>query len=125
MPIGVDIEDINRFENKSQTFLDKIFSKGEQKYCSSKANPASHYAVRFCAKESVIKALNSMGLRQPEFNQIEIYHDENNCPKIRLLEGFLIKMPNCSEYNNLTIEVSLSHDKTKAVAFVTIVNGEK
>jgi len=109
--IGVDIEDIKRFKDKSQKFLDRIFTKDEQAYCLSKPNPASHFAVRFCAKEAVTKALNSMDIRQPQLNKIEIYHDENKCPKIKL---------SGKEYDNFTIEVSLSHEKTKAIAFVII-----
>lgn len=112
MSIGVDIEDITRFEGKNQEFLDRIFTKNEQEYCLSKASPASHFAVRFCAKEAVTKALNSMNIRQPRLNQIEVCHNENKCPKINL--------PDKPEYGNLKIEISLSHDKTKAIAFVTI-----
>lgn len=111
MAIGVDIEDIKRFENKSQEFLDRIYTKNEQEYCLSKPNPASHFAVRFCAKEAVIKALNSVGISHPRLNQIEIYHGENNCPKVRLLD---------KKDDSLTMQVSLSHDKTKAIAFVVI-----
>lgn len=111
MSIGIDIEDIERFENKSQRFLDKIFTKDEQKYCFLKQNPARHFAVRFCAKEAVIKALTSLNIKHPWFNKIEIYHD-NKYPKVRL--------PNTSEYADLKVEVSLSHDKTKAIAFVII-----
>ncbi len=112
MAIGVDIEDISRFENKPQNFLDRLYTKEEQEYCFSKPNPASHFAVRFCAKEAVIKALNSEGITHPQFNQIEIYHDNNKCPKIML--------PQDKCYANLSIDVSLSHDKTKAIAFVLI-----
>lgn len=111
MTVGVDIEEISRFENKSQEFLDRIYTKSEQEYCLAMAKPASHFAVRFCAKEAVTKALNSMNIKQPALNQIEIYHDGNKCPKIRLLS---------QEYDNLKIEVSLSHDRTKAIAFVII-----
>lgn len=111
MFIGVDIEDINRFEDKSQEFLDRIYTKSEQQYCFSKPNPASHFAVRFCAKEAVIKALNSMDIKHPRLNQIEVYHCENKSPQIKLLNNI---------DNKLTIQVSLSHDKTKAIAFVTI-----
>lgn len=111
MAIGVDIEDIERFENKSQKFLDRVYTKNEQEYCLSKALPASHFAVRFCAKEATIKALSPLGINKFPFNQIEIYNDERGCPKIRLLNEFS---------NKLTIEVSLSHDRTKAIAFVTI-----
>lgn len=114
MSIGVDIEDISRFEDKSDEFLDRIYTKSEQEYCLSKQNPASHFAVRFCAKEAVVKALNSMGINHPRLNQIEIYHGENKAPRIRFFDSL------ASKYENLTIEVSLSHDKTKAIAFVLI-----
>jgi len=113
MAIGVDIEDISRFEDKSQEFLDRIYTKSEQEYCLSKPNPASHFAVRFCAKEALIKALNSKDIAHPRLNQIEIFHWENKSPGIRILDP---------KYSNLTIELSLSHDKTKAIAFVTITS---
>lgn len=112
MAIGVDIEDIERFKNKSQEFLDRIFTKEEQKYCLSKVHPESHFAVRFCAKEAAIKALNSMGLEHPRLSRIEVYHVKNGCPKLRLPDEY--------HYKNLKIDVSLSHDKTKAIAFVTV-----
>lgn len=112
MAIGVDIEDINRFEGKSKAFLDRIFTKSEQEYCFSKANPPSHLAVRFCAKEAVIKALTALNLKSPRFCEIEVYHDENKFPKIKLNK--------IEDYHDLTIDVSLSHDKTKAIAFVLI-----
>ncbi len=112
MSIGVDIEDISRFKEKSQDFLDRIYTKNEQEYCLSKPDPAGHFAVRFCAKEATIKALNSMGIRHPRLAQIEVCHNGNKCP--------VIKLPRKGEYANLNIEVSLSHDKTKAIAFVTI-----
>ena len=111
MSIGVDIEDIKRFENKPQKFLDRVYTKGEQEYCLSKSLPAKHFAVRFCAKEALIKALNSLNLPHPDLNQIEIYHNERNCPQIRLLNN---------SDNKLTFQLSLSHDRTKAIAFVQV-----
>lgn len=112
MAIGIDIEDINRFENKSTKFLDRIYTKKEQEYCFSKSNPASHLAVRFCAKEALIKALTALEIKRPNFNEIEIFHGPNKNPKIHL--------PKDEKFNNLTIDVSLSHDRTKAIAFVTV-----
>jgi phosphopantetheine--protein transferase-like protein len=109
LSLGVDIEDIKRFENKSQRFLDRIYTKGEQEYCLSKKLPEKNLAVRFCAKEAVIKALSGLNIEHPPLNQIEIYHNENQVPQIRLL--------NKSD-NKLTFQVSLSHDRTKAIAFV-------
>ena len=110
MAVGVDIEDIERFKGKSEAFLNRIFTEKERQYCSSKSKSTEPYAVRFCAKEAVIKALNSMGIHQPEFKEIEIYNNENGCP--------FVKLP--KKYENFQVDVSLSHDKTKAIAFVVI-----
>jgi len=109
MSIGVDIEDIDRFKNKSQKFLDRIYTKNEQEYCLSKKIPAKHLAVRFCAKEAVIKALTGLKLKHPNLSDIEVYHNEDGVPQVRLLNNF---------YNGLTFDLSLSHDRTKAIAFV-------
>lgn len=108
--IGVDIEDIERFKDKSPEFLNRIFTDNEQKYCSGFLNPESHYAVRFCAKEAVIKALSSYGIKIVSYKDIEIFHDENKCPKVKILKH--IK-------EDITFNLSLSHDRTKAIAFVT------
>ena len=110
MTIGVDIEEISRFKGKSKDFIERIFTKYEIEYCSKFKNPESHYAARFCAKEAVIKALTPFGIHIAEYNLIEVLKDENNCPKIKILKDL---------DKNIDIEVSLSHDKTKAIAFVT------
>lgn len=115
MSIGVDIEDISRFKDKSKAFLDRIYTENEQAYCLSKALPAKHLAVRFCAKEAVIKALTPHGIKIAEYNKIEIVHGENQCPQVKLLKKIDKK---------LKFEISLSHDKTKAIAFVTVQEAE-
>ncbi len=109
MQIGVDIEDSNRFEYRSQHLLDRIFTKSEQEYCLAQAKPSQHFAGKFCAKEATIKALSQYGIKGVYLTDIETYHDKNNCPKIRLLKK--IK-------KHLHFKVSISHDKTKAIAFV-------
>lgn len=109
--IGVDIEDISRFENKTQEkdsyFLKRIYTKNELEYCFSNANPAKHLAARFCAKEAVVKALSGFTEKMPKYSEIEILKKENGAPFVNLL--------NCDE--NIEISVSLSHDREKAIAF--------
>ncbi len=60
---GIDIVEIHRIEaamdKHGGLFLDKLFGKEEQDYCSGKARPAVHYAGRFAAKEAVSKALGT------------------------------------------------------------------
>ncbi len=111
MTVGVDIEEISRFKDKSQHFYDKIFTKKEQEYCCSYKHPESHYAVRFCAKEAVIKAICALDMNPPFMSEIEVLK-EKEYPEIRL--------PKKNGYEKLKIDVSLSHDKTKAIAFVNI-----
>jgi len=111
MAVGVDIEDIERFRNKSDAFLNRIYTSKELEYCLKYSNPAPHLAVRFCAKEAVIKALTAVDIHISEYKNIEILNDENNVPKIKLLKNF---------DSNIHFELSLSHDKTKAIAFVTV-----
>ena len=107
MPIGVDIEDIERFRGKSTDFLERVFTPLELEYCNKFKNPESHLAVRFCAKEAVIKALTPFGIKIAEYNKIEIYFDDY--PKVRILKDL---------GKNINFDISLSHDKTKAIAFV-------
>ena len=62
MMIGVDLIEIDRVERalaRYPGFKDRCFTKAEQAYCDSRANPAQHYAARFAAKEAVGKALGS------------------------------------------------------------------
>lgn len=110
MAIGIDIEDISRFKDKPEAFIKRVFTVNEISYCTGYANPESHFAVRFCAKEAVIKALSGLDIKGVAISDIEIYLDKNNCPQVRILKEL---------ERQAVFEVSLSHDRTKAVAFVT------
>jgi holo-[acyl-carrier protein] synthase len=109
MQIGIDIEEIKRFENKleDKTFLNRVFSEKELEYCFSKNFPAQHLCARFCAKEALIKALSDKSL---SLNKIEILNDETGKPYIKMNEKYLDK----------EIIVSLSHCKNYACANVLI-----
>ena len=109
MKIGIDIEDISRFKNldfeSNKGFYNRVFTENEIKYCLGKSNPSEHFAVRFCAKESFIKAIDT----KIDYKDIEIFN-ENNKPRIEV-RGF-----------NSTL--SLTHDKDKAVAVVIVEEKE-
>lgn len=111
MQIGIDIEDISRFEGKTlesdKFFLKRIFSEKELEYCFSNANPAPHLCARFCAKEALIKALSDKSL---ELNKIEVIKSDDGKPYFNLVE----------KYRNLKVELSLSHCKAYACASVLV-----
>lgn len=107
MNLGVDIEEVERFflntyENR-KTFYEKIFTENEIKYCLSKVNSHLHFAVRFCAKEAAIKAMNKQKI---SLLDVEIKIEENK-PKIILPFG-------------MKGLVSMSHTKNVAIATVLI-----
>lgn len=113
--IGVDHVAISRF-NKcplyNSAFLNRCFTSKEQEYCLSKIDPSPHFAVRFAAKEAVIKALSGFDLIL-EHNKIEVTKNAKGRPSIRYLS-------NEPSYSQLNTDVSLSHSQTLAVAFVVI-----
>lgn len=108
--IGVDIEDISRFKDKSDAFYQRIFTPVELEYCLAKKHPETHFAARFCAKEAVFKALSAAGYNDILITNIEIYNDDSGCPHVRLLDSDI----------KCKINISLSHEKEKAVAFATL-----
>ena len=114
--LGVDIEDISRFANKSRTedkkFLERIFTLNELDYCYSKPNPEASLCARFCVKEAVIKALSYKGIKHSKLNDIEVYHGQYGEPYVRILD---------SDLSNIRIDISISHDKTKAIAVANIL----
>jgi holo-[acyl-carrier protein] synthase len=110
---GVDIVEIKRikkFVDENIANLDRIFSSIEIDYCNSKKNKYESFAVRFSAKEAVIKALDDKTI---ELKNIEVKNSETGKPQV------VIKDERYSQINE-KISVSLSHTKNYAIAFVVI-----
>ena len=112
--IGTDIEEICRFENKSiekdRAFLDKIFTQKELDYCYKSQTYAMHLCARFCAKESIVKALSEFNINDVYYSDIEILNKENGQPYVNL-----------TKYPDLNIKISMSHCKDYATATVLIL----
>lgn len=113
--IGCDIEKISRFENKidHKRFLEKIYTLQEIEYCLKKPYAAQHLAVRYCAKEAVVKAFYSLGISDVYYREIEIVNDKFGAPQVKILKD---------KHKNLTIKVSLSHTNDYAVASAHVIN---
>ena len=115
---GTDIVKIQRFEeftgNRKHPFLLKIFTENERVYCFGKQDPAPHLAVTFAAKEAVIKALYSQGIRDISYKEIDICRDLFGVPSAHIN----------NERYNLELRISLSHSEEYALAFAILVCGE-
>lgn len=115
--IGTDLIETSRVKgaiNRRKGFLTRVFTQEEQDYCFSRDNPWPSFAVRFAAKEAVMKSLG-VGFSQCSFNEIEIIKTDGGKPLIRLY-GKALTIANSKGINYW--HVSLSHNKTQSLAFV-------
>ena len=113
--IGTDIVEVDRINKLilkyGQLFKNKVFTTLEQNYCDSRSTPSIHYAGRFAAKESIIKAVKSSGYKNPiPFKDIEILPSDSGAPLVSL---HLILECEC--------KVSISHTKSHASAFALYI----
>jgi holo-[acyl-carrier protein] synthase len=89
--IGTDIVEIYRIkdavEKWGERFLKKIFTENEIAYCNKKKDPYPHLAVRFAAKEAVIKASSLLRDKRLAFHDIEILNEPSGKPFIKILNS--------------------------------------
>lgn len=114
---GVDIVEISRIEEAagaSGRFLKRVFTDAELTYCSGGKRRWASLAARFAAKEAVSKALGS-GIGRVRWNDIEIVNREDGKPQV-LLHGEASRL--AAQMGIAKLEVSLSHSREYAVAFV-------
>lgn len=120
--IGTDLVDVERMMEKMEKktgFKELVFSAHEIAYCEARTYKYQHYAARFAAKESFLKALGTGWSKGTAFNEIEIYNDEQGKPELRLLGN---TSKTVEELKVKKISISISHTKTMASAFVIIEN---
>lgn len=124
---GIDLVDITHFANlissREAAFVKNHFCKSEQEYCESGlAGRDSHYAVRYAAKEALVKALDQAYLFREaplgriNYLEIEVAHDSGGRPYL-ILHGELAH--NLAVLKAKTF-LSLSHDGAYAVAQVVL-----
>jgi len=116
---GIDIIEIERIKNgieeTSGKFCERVYTEKEIEYCESKnVQKYQHYAARFAAKEAVLKAISQLleSKFDIEWKDIEIINDEEGRPFVNLLKQGL---------NIDSIDISISHCKTYAVASVVVI----
>ena len=118
--IGTDITEIERVERlvkkHGDFFLHRVFTPAEARYCGSARSSGERYAARWAAKEAVMKALGTGWSQEVGWTEIEVLRDGAGRPSLSLTGGALKR----AEALGITDwQISLSHCKTHAVAFVT------
>ena len=124
MGIGIDIVEVSRIEQMAEEheqFLTRVYTEREIAYCTKKKNRYQHFAARFAAKESVLKALGVGWGKDIKWTDVEVVNDPLGKPRINAYGGVKRLM----EKNGIAeITVSLSHVSHYAVASAQLVKGK-
>jgi holo-[acyl-carrier protein] synthase len=109
--IGIDLLEIARLERaleRRPRLAERLFTDAERAYAATRARPAQHLAGRFCAKESVAKAL---GLDAWKFSEVEVVHT-GSAPEVRL-HGSVAER---ARVLGVSVSVSITHTRRDAAA---------
>ena len=119
---GVDIVSVERLEEAARRhgdrFLDRIFTPGEREYCESKRYKFEHYAVRFAAKEAMMKAMEIRRQNRFRFREIEVARRPTGKPEIKMSSESRSRFGLPAESQ---IELSMAHERKFAVSFVVLI----
>lgn len=113
--LGVDIVEIDRMKaalERRPRLKERIFSADERAYCEKRSRPEVHYALRFAAKEAVLKALGT-GFAGMRFTDVEVVREQSGRPVPRL-SGRAAEV--AAELGVIEMHLSLSFTHTTAVA---------
>jgi holo-[acyl-carrier protein] synthase len=113
--LGVDIVEIDRMAAalaRHPRMKERIFSADERRYCEGRNRPEVHYALRFAAKEAVLKALGT-GFSGMKFTDVEVTRDPRGRPAPKL-SGRAAEV--AAEMGVIEMHLSLSYTHTTAVA---------
>jgi holo-[acyl-carrier protein] synthase len=117
--IGIDIVDLSRvarlYEKYGERFLGHILSPGEIELCNRRSDKVAFLAGRFACKEAVIKALAPYLGTRPSFSSITIRNETGGRPEVHFGQ------PLDKKLEPLSFRVSISHDRTSAVAMAVII----
>ncbi|MEO6987527.1 MAG: holo-ACP synthase [Aquihabitans sp.] len=84
--IGVDLVDVDRMRtvlSRTPSLVARLFTTGEQAYALAAVDPTERFAVRFAAKEAVMKALG-VGLGAIDWHDVEVVKADSGAPSLRV-----------------------------------------
>jgi holo-[acyl-carrier protein] synthase len=117
--VGTDICSIARvsstYSKYGERFVERICTEDERQYVMSRpVHVASRLAARFAAKEAASKVLGT-GWHGLSWKEIEVTKHPSGAPSLKL-HGRAVQL--AERLGLTTFEVSLSHEKEFATAFV-------
>ena len=121
--LGVDLVEVPRVSavlaDKGERVYQRLLTGAEREYCTSRADPATHVAVRLAAKEAVYKALQgSEAARGIGWREIEVVRAPDGHPSISLSGAAAAR---AAELGVRRVVLSLAHTHLAAVAVALLV----
>ena len=121
---GVDLIEIERMgqaiKRHGDRFLNRVFTAGELAHCAGRVESL---AARFAAKEAGAKALQTGIWRQGiGWTDLEVMRDEASGAPSLCLHNAAAQL--AAAHGLTEWSVSLSHDRTHAIAFVVAMGGQ-
>jgi len=120
--LGADVIEVARIrgvlERQGESFLERVFTEEERKYCSGMAHPHKHLAARFAAKEAVSKAFTTGIGSELGWKSVSVYHGPRNQPLVRLDEKGQALLQDAGATH---VILTLSHTDTVAMAVAALV----
>lgn len=116
--IGTDIIEIERVEiavKRTKNFINKVFTENEIKLFESRGFKSEVIAGNFAAKEAISKAIGT-GFRSFGLRDIEILRDEFGKPIVNLSD----KVYEILKQKDVNIYISISHNRTNAIAYAVM-----
>ena len=115
--VGVDAVGIERFRaalERTPSMRDRIFTDAELEYVSTRIDPVPSLAVRFAAREAVMKAMG-LGLGAFGFHDVSVQVADSGAPSL-IVTGGAAEL--AGERGVTSWHLSLAHDGPVAVAVV-------
>ncbi|NLD76272.1 MAG: holo-ACP synthase [Acidimicrobiales bacterium] len=115
--LGTDLVDVERFRRtlaRTPSMVERLFTEGERGYAEATRDPTERYAVRFAAKEAVMKALG-VGLGAFDWHDVEVIRTGSGAPELRIT-GRAAELASAAGVTRWA--VSLSHTGSTAQAVV-------
>ena len=122
--LGIDLVEVERFRRslaRTPSMIERMFTEGERTYALSAADPTERLAVRFAAKEAVMKAMG-VGLGAFGFHDVEVLRAEGGQPSLGVYgpaEQLAV------ERSVVAWEISLTHTATSAGAVVVALSAPR
>ncbi|MEA1959344.1 MAG: holo-ACP synthase [Chloroflexota bacterium] len=113
--IGIDLIEIYRVEAAlsrwGERFQNRVYTAAEREHCRGRV---PEMAVRFAAKEAVMKTLGT-GMKGVGWREIEVLNNDDGKPFVRL-HGHAKRK--ADEIGLRNVAISLSHSRDYAIASV-------